>query len=182
MSQKERKGLNRFKKMCMVTLLAAGMLASVAGGARAIEFKAQGEWLVGFGVGDASLAKTNKDTDGVKTKGNDADQFGAAQRIRLQLDAVASEALSGTVYFEIGDQTWGKSEEGGALGADGNNQIKVKNAYIDWLIPQTQARVRMRRPLIFAPLQCWPTLEWIIKAKSRGVAPSGSSFTSPAGV
>lgn len=52
--------------------------------------------------------------------------------MRLQLDAVASEALSGTVFFEIGAQTWGKdSKNGGALGADGNDVVKLKNAYID---------------------------------------------------
>ena len=111
MTLQERKGLNRFKKMCMVTLLAAGMLVGAAGGARAIEFKAQGEWLVGFGVADPALTKSAKDTDGNKTKTNTEDQFAASQRIRLQLDAVASEALSGTVYFEIGDQHWGKSDE-----------------------------------------------------------------------
>ena len=143
MTLQERKGLNRFKKMCMVTLLAAGMLVGAAGGARAIEFKAQGEWLVGFGVADPALTKSAKDTDGNKTKTNTEDQFAASQRIRLQLDAVASEALSGTVYFEIGDQHWGKSDEGGALGADGNHQVEVKNAYIDWLVPQTEARLRM---------------------------------------
>ena len=142
MSVKERNGLNRFKKMCMVTLLAAGMLMGVAGGAKAIEFKAKGEWLVGFGVGDGNLSKHTKDKDGNKTKTNDQDQFGASQRVRLQLDAVASEALSGTVYFEIGDQNWGKAEEGGALGADGRT-VEVKNAYIDWVIPQTEARLRM---------------------------------------
>ena len=142
MSVKERNGLNRFKKMCMVTLLAAGMLMGVAGGAKAIEFKAKGEWLVGFGVGDGNLSKHTKDNNGNKTKTNDQDQFGASQRVRLQLDAVASEALSGTVYFEIGDQNWGKAEEGGALGADGR-AVEVKNAYIDWVIPQTEARLRM---------------------------------------
>lgn len=142
MSAKERNGLNRFKKLCMVTLLAAGMLMGVAGGAKAIEFKAKGEWLVGFGVGDGNLSKNTKDNNGNKTKTNDQDQFGASQRVRLQLDAVASEALSGTVYFEIGDQKWGKADEGGALGADGR-VVEVKNAYIDWLIPQTEARLRM---------------------------------------
>ena len=143
MSSRERNGLNRFKKVCMVTLLAAGMLMGVAGGAKAIDFKAKGEWMVGFGVGEGVLTKNTRDTDGAKSKTNTDDQFGASQRIRLQLDAVASEALSGTVYFEIGSQQWGKSDDGAALGADGNNQVKVKNAYIDWAIPQTDAKVRM---------------------------------------
>ena len=142
MSSKERNGLHRFKKTCMVTLLAAGMLMGVAGEAKAVEFKAKGEWLVGFGVGDGNLSKTTRDNAGNKTKTNNQDQFGASQRVRLQLDAVASEALSGTVYFEIGDQNWGKSDEGGALGADGR-VVEVKNAYIDWLIPQTEVRLRM---------------------------------------
>ncbi len=142
MSAKERNGLNRFKKLCMVTLLAAGMLRGVAGGAKAIEFKAKGEWLVGFVVGDGNLTKNSKDNNGNKTKTNSDDQFGASQRVRLQLDAVASEALSGTVYFEIGDQSWGKADDGSALGGDGR-VVKVKNAYIDWLIPQTEARLRM---------------------------------------
>ncbi|MDE8731204.1 hypothetical protein PZH39_16035, partial [Desulfovibrio desulfuricans] len=35
------------------------------------------------------------------------------------------------------------SATGGSLGADGNNQVIVKNAYIDWAIPQTEAKVRM---------------------------------------
>lgn len=144
MNVKQRKGLQRFKKSCMVALLAAGLLVSAAGGANAIEFKAKGEWLVGFGLADANLTEhTRGPNHGEKEKTNTDDTFGAAQRLRLQLDAVASEALSGTVYFEIGTQNWGKSDEGGALGADGNNVIKLKNAYIDWVIPQTDARMRM---------------------------------------
>ena len=92
MSSRERNGLNRFKKVCMVTLLAAGMLMGVAGGAKAIDFKAKGEWLVGFGVGEGVLTKNTRDKDGAKSKTNTYDQFGASQRIRLQLDAVAYEA------------------------------------------------------------------------------------------
>ena len=145
MSIKERKLLQRFKKSCMVALLAAGMLMGAAGGTKAIEFKAQGEWLMGFGVADAPLASPARTPQGgyAKEKVNDNDMFGAAQRLRLQLDAVASENLSGTVFFEIGTQNWGKADEGGALGADGSNVIKLKNAYLDWIIPQTDARVRM---------------------------------------
>jgi hypothetical protein len=142
MHRKERNVLQRFKKACMVTMLAAGLLVGAAGGAKAIDFKAQGEWLVGFGVANTSLTKNTTASGASKTKSNTNDDFGASQRVRLQLDAVASEALSGTVFFEIGDQTWGKAAEGGALGADGK-MVKVKNAYIDWLIPNTDARVRM---------------------------------------
>ena len=80
--------------------------------------------------------------------GRGEDEFEANQRVRLQLDAVASEALSGTVYFEIGDQRWGRDGggvgrgSGGALGADGV-AVEVKRAYIDWIVPQTDLKIRM---------------------------------------
>ncbi|MBQ3060765.1 MAG: outer membrane homotrimeric porin [Desulfovibrio sp.] len=124
------------KKICTV-LLAAAMLMGAATGASAIDFKAKGQWLVGFGLGETSLV--NK-TDGKKADHND--MFQANQRVRLQLDAVASEALSGTVYFEIGTQRWGNADDGAALGADGT-VVKVKRAYIDWAVPQTDLKFRM---------------------------------------
>ncbi|MCH5146240.1 outer membrane homotrimeric porin [Desulfovibrio sp. UIB00] len=130
------------KRICTL-ILAAGLVFGAATGASAIDFKAKGQWLMGFGVGtDSMVSKTRTGNDG-KVKANNTDMFDAQQRVRLQLDAVASEALSGTVYFEIGTQKWGQSSTGGALGADGNNQVRVKNAYIDWAIPQTDAKIRM---------------------------------------
>ncbi|WP_165175294.1 outer membrane homotrimeric porin [Desulfovibrio sp. ZJ369] len=150
MESKERKTLVRLKKQCMVALLAAGMLLGAAHGAKAIDFKVAGEWLVGFGVGDSSLVDKVRDDSG-KHKDDTDDLFAAGQRVRLQLDAVASESLSGTVFFEIGDQTWGKADDGGALGADGNSIIKVKNAYIDWAVPQTDLKLRMGLQAVAMP-------------------------------
>ena len=93
------------------------------------------------------LASNGKFTGGNGMTGynKDQDDFEARQRVRLQLDAVASESLSGTVFFEIGEQFWGKAgdKNGGALGADGASVIKVKRAYIDWMVPQTDLKVRM---------------------------------------
>ncbi|WP_165069740.1 outer membrane homotrimeric porin [Desulfovibrio sp. ZJ200] len=129
------------KRVCTL-LLAAGMLLGAATGASAIDFKAKGQWLMGFGVGETSPLQKVRDGAN-KKKYNDNDQFAANQRVRLQLDAVASEALSGTVFFEIGTQAWGKAADGGALGADGNNVIKIKRAYIDWVVPQTDLKFRM---------------------------------------
>uniref|UniRef100_UPI0026F34511 outer membrane homotrimeric porin n=1 Tax=Desulfovibrio piger TaxID=901 RepID=UPI0026F34511 len=126
-------------------MLAAGMLLGAASGAKAIDFKASGEWLVGFGLGDGSLIK---DVDNKKYHHDDT--FNAGQRVRLQLDAVASESLSGTVFFEIGDQMWGNAESGGALGADGK-EVKVKNAYIDWMVPNTDLKLRMGLQAVALP-------------------------------
>lgn len=129
------------KKICTL-LLCAGMLFSAASGAQAIDFKAKGQWLVGFALADTDLIHKYRDSNGDSHK-NTSDQFHAAQRVRLQLDAVASESLSGTVFFEIGNQRWGQGESGGALGADGTNVIKLKRAYIDWMVPEMPLTVRM---------------------------------------
>ena len=133
-------------KKILTLMLAAGMLLGAASGARAIDFKASGEWLVGFGLGDGSLIKDVNDQ-----KRHHDDTFNAGQRIRLQLDAVASETLSGTVFFEIGDQMWGQSESGGALGADSTSVVKLKNAYIDWMLPNTDLKLRMGLQAVALP-------------------------------
>ena len=70
------------------------------------------------------------------------DALSAMQLVRLQLDAVASESLSGTVYFEIGDTMWGQASSGGALGAD-KTIVELRNAYIDWTVPNTDLKFRM---------------------------------------
>ncbi|WP_303927382.1 outer membrane homotrimeric porin, partial [Desulfovibrio piger] len=64
---------------------------------------------------------------------------------------VASETLSGTVFFEIGDQMWGQSESGGALGADSTSVVKLKNAYIDWMVPNTDLKLRMGLQAVALP-------------------------------
>ena len=132
-------------KKILTLMLAAGMLLGAASGAKAIDFKASGEWLVGFGLGDGSLIK---DVDNKKR--HHEDTFNAGQRVRLQLDAVASESLSGTVFFEIGDQMWGNAESGGAMGAD-CKVVKVKNAYIDWMVPNTDLKLRMGLQAVAMP-------------------------------
>ena len=128
-------------KKLMTLALAAAMMLGAATGANAIDFKAKGQWIMSFDYGmhgnfGESKAKNNSGF------GNE-DEFEARQRVRLQLDAVASEALSGTVFFEIGDQVWGDSDTGGALGADSKNVVELKRAYIDWMVPQTDLKVRM---------------------------------------
>ncbi|MBQ9536746.1 MAG: outer membrane homotrimeric porin [Desulfovibrionaceae bacterium] len=126
------------KKHATIIFLAASIIFGSSASASAIDFKAKGEWRVAFGLGNATL-------HGGKGAPKD-DLFGATQRLRLQLDAVASENLSGRVWFEIGYTDWGKNgnggSAGGALGADGVT-VKVKNAYLDWIVPDTDLKFRM---------------------------------------
>lgn len=130
-------------KKLATLLLAAGLVFSAATGASAIDFKAKGQWVMSFDYGDVQFM--DKGRDGKRTPGaggNRPDDFEATQRVRLQLDAVASEALSGSVFFEIGNQIWGKASQGGALGADGT-VVEVRRAYLDWVVPQTDLKFRM---------------------------------------
>ena len=125
----------------LVTLfMAAGMLLGGLSTANAIDFKAKGQWIV-----SADFGQNGDFTGGNGITGYDGsqDEFEVEQRFRFQLDAVASESLSGTLYFELGDQRWGNNGNGAALGADGNNVIEIKQAYIDWLVPQTDLKLRM---------------------------------------
>ncbi|MBR4394584.1 MAG: STAS domain-containing protein [Oscillospiraceae bacterium] len=127
-------------KKLATLLIAAGLAFGVSTGASAVDFKASGSWLMSFDYG-----KNGKFTGGNGMTGygkGGEDEFEAIQRVRLQLDAAASEALSGTLYFEIGQTLWGHAEEGGALGADGKT-VKVRRAYIDWMPPETGLKVRM---------------------------------------
>ena len=126
----------------LATLLIAAGLVFGAGttAANAIDFKAKGEWVMSFDYGQHGNLSGGHGQTGY-TDGKE-DEFEAKQRVRLQLDAVASESLSGTVFFEIGNTTWGNADSGGALGAD-RQIVEVRRAYIDWMVPNTELKVRM---------------------------------------
>lgn len=125
------------KTKTLRTLVLAASLLAFGTPASAIDFKIKGEWLFAFGAIDTGYVKK---TNSHKVDNND--HFAAVQRTRLQLDAIASESLSGTVMFEIGDTIWGKDTQGGALGADGKT-VEVRWAYIDWIVPDTALSLRM---------------------------------------
>lgn len=126
-------------KRIMLLLLAGCLLFGEAVDSAAMEFQGKGEWLFGFGALNSALAVKE---NGRRTARAADDRFGAVQRLNLQMDAVASEALSGTVMFEIGDTVWGQNKTGGALGADGKI-VELKWAYITWTAPGTALNVRM---------------------------------------
>lgn len=115
-------------KRLSLLLLTASLLLSAAAPAVAVDFKARGQWLMNFDYGQHGAF-----TGGSGSCGYGAyreDNFEARQRLRLQLDAVASETLSGTLALEIGDQLWGRGADGAAMGADGT-VVEVKHAYLD---------------------------------------------------
>lgn len=110
--------------------------------AHAIEFKLSGNWVMSFGYGANGQFQGSYNGHTPTGWGQGQDNFEATQRLRLQLEAIASENLSGTVHFEIGDTTWGQGSTGGALGADGTI-VELMGAYIDWAIPEISVQTRM---------------------------------------
>ncbi|WP_308771242.1 outer membrane homotrimeric porin [uncultured Bilophila sp.] len=118
-------------KRIVTLLLAAGLVLGAAAGSQAADIKAKGLWEFSWEVGDNTFAENSG-----------KDKFSAKQRLRTQIDVIASESLKGVLFFEIGDQNWGKSSDGASLGNDGK-VVKVRYSYVDWVIPQTDAKVRM---------------------------------------
>ena len=118
-------------KRIVTLILAAGLILGATSAAQAVDFKISGLMQHRVSFADRNFAKGNGD-----------DKMRAASRIRTQIDVIASESLKGVVFFEIGHQNWGKSAEGASLGTDGK-EVKVRYSYVDWAIPQTDAKVRM---------------------------------------
>lgn len=108
--------------------------------ANAIDFKIKGQWWMGFTLWDSQFTRETR-KGAIKSKTTD-DTFDATQRIRLQLEAIANESLSGTIQIQMGGTAWGQARSGGALGADGKI-VKVRQAYIDFTPPDIDLKTRM---------------------------------------
>ena len=147
-------------KKLLGIVMAMAMVIGSAAGANATDIKIKGYfdfafgWYSNTGFYDASTDRNNTGNDeGFYGYGSE-ENFDATQRLRFQIDFVASEQLSGTVQFEIGTinwghgggDTWGWGEtgrgSGGAMGSDGVN-VETKHMYIDWIVPETDLSIRM---------------------------------------
>ena len=137
------------KKLLGIVMAMAMVLGTVSG-ASATDIKIKGYFDFAFGW------YTNSSTfhDSEDGWNGSEENFDAKQRLRFQIDFVASEQLSGTVQFEIGNVNWGArggdtwgaggagNGKGGAMGSDGVN-VETKHMYIDWIVPETDLSVRM---------------------------------------
>ncbi len=130
-------------KRLLTFALALLLAPCFAAGALAVDVKVKGNWAVSLGLLPNSYKVDLRDT---AQDGATQDKFFATQRMRTQVDFIASPDLMGKLYFEIGKLEWGRNggddKNGGALDADGVN-IKTKNAFIDWRVPSTDLNVRM---------------------------------------
>ena len=128
-------------KRIMTLLLAAGLvLGAGMGSAKAVELTASGTWQFGWSWMQG-LGGDSADT---------SDTFKAKSRLRTQFNFIASEELQGVLQLEIGNADWG-GENGWATGTDGVN-LKVRYAYVDWMVPNTDLHVRMGLQPMSAPM------------------------------
>ena len=136
-------------KKFLTLIIAAGMLFSAANAASAVEMKVSGEWMTSFTFADNMYNNTRAEDNNIK---GDDGSFKAAHRIRINLDMVASENLSGRVQLQVASGTgpnwyeWGTSGVGGA-----GNEVTARVAYLDWMIPTTDVLVRMGRQEVAMP-------------------------------
>ncbi len=128
-------------KRITTLLLALAMCLGGVAAANAVDVKVKGVWDIAGGWDQTGF----KDITGVEN-----DNVSARQRFRTQVNIIASEQLQGVLAFEIGTLRWGSSATtqhygnapGGSLDADGVN-VETRRAYIDWMVPHTDATVRM---------------------------------------
>ncbi len=118
-------------KRILTVLLAATMVLGAVAQASAVDVKVKGMFDFAFGWRDGTNLYDGEANE---------DDFIARQRLRTQVEFIASEALRGVVQFEIGTLNWGGNNSdmgyGGQLDTDGIN-IETRYAYIDWYVPGT---------------------------------------------
>ena len=154
-------------KRIVTLLLAAGLVLGAAAGSQAADIKAKGIWQNNLSWADRAVSSDNN-----------GDYFRASTRLRTQIDVIASESLKGVVFFEIGHQNWGEAASGGQLGTDGKNVVKVRYSYVDWVIPQTDAKVRMGLQPFGVPTFAVPMA--VLDTDGAGITVSGQ-FTENVG-
>ncbi len=128
-------------KRILTVLLAATMMLGAVAQANAVEVRVKGAFDFAFGWSNGIHAQSYPIYDSVN---QNEDDFLATQRVRTQVEFIASETLRGVLQFEIGNIGWGKNSPrnnrhdggniGGQLNTDGVN-IETKHAYIDWYVP-----------------------------------------------
>lgn len=157
-------------KRIVTLLLAAGLVLGAAAGSQAADIKAKGTWQNNLSWADRAAPQEGE-----------GDNFRASTRLRTQIDVIASENLKGVVFFEIGHQNWGEAgddnKDGGALGTDGR-AVKVRYSYVDWVIPQTSAQVRVGLQPFGVPTFAVPMA--VLDTDGAGITVSGQ-FTENVG-
>lgn len=117
------------KRFTILAIMALFLLGTVAT-ASAVDMKASGSWRVS---GNWWKNQNNFDNDVT------GDNFNVMQRARTYFEFIANEDLKGVLKTEIGDFAWGNGA--GEVSGDVVG-IEVKNAYLDFNIPNTEVNIK----------------------------------------
>ena len=139
-------------KKLATLLLAAGLVFSAFQPASAVEVKPYGMFELLFEHGGNMARALQSSADVKHNTGEDfhGKHFSAIQRFTLGARFVMDENLSATYEAVLGFNTWGgpatggaaAQQNGGVLGSRSAN-IVTKFAYLDWVVPGTDLKVRM---------------------------------------
>lgn len=130
-------------KKLTTLLLAAGLVFAASAPASAVDVKMDGYYNFQFTRGaGVDFAKDSADFDR------------ARQLVRLGMTTSVSENLSG--YFQIDSKwSWGNNTDTEGVGGTAFNgaavDVRMYQAYVDWMIPQTTVKVRMGRQKLTLP-------------------------------
>ncbi len=123
----------------LITLILAGcFILGSLGTAAAIDVKVNGQWQFAYGYYHNYSLYSSKKSD------SHVDPLMFRFRLRTQVQFIASETLSSMLNFELDDHYFGRTAgaSGGGLDADSREVIKLKHAYLDWILPGTQIKTR----------------------------------------
>ena len=124
------------KRLITLAILAAFVLGTVATASAIVDVKASGSWRV-----SATWLSDQDLRDGDVAGGEiGQSEFDIVQRVRTAFQFIANENLRGVWHIEIGGLNWGQSN-GLRLGQDQVGVIETKQAYIDFMIPNTEINI-----------------------------------------
>ncbi|MDY0276124.1 MAG: outer membrane homotrimeric porin [Desulfomicrobium sp.] len=124
------------KRFTLVALVAA-LLFGVATMASATELKVRGHLDV-YGMWSANLIDFENDEA-------DGDNYMTTQRMRTFFEFVANENLKAVLGLEINNvwgSNWDTEARGAQWGTDSRGNIRVKHAYLDFTLPDTEINVK----------------------------------------
>ena len=135
-----------------VSLVLAAALICSASDALAVDVRVSGMWMNSFTFADHMFGSTANGQSPLM-KGSDDGAFNVSQRMRINFDLTAGEFLSGMVQLQMaqGEENppyynWGT----GGVGGPGKS-VTARLVYLDWLVPNTELRLRMGRQEVFLP-------------------------------
>lgn len=124
-------------KKLTTLLLAAGMVCAASAPASAVDVKFDGTY-------DFTFISQSTGFQGDNEANN-------VQRLRLGMTFTASENLSGYFQMQVGTDEWGTYPNIDGNGDSHGHGISARQVYVDWVIPQTDVKVRMGRSIFGLP-------------------------------